>query len=132
MKITSVIALLLVLTACNTPNTSTQQNGTTVKSGIEGTVTIGPNCPVQRVDNPNCNDRPYKGVIHVNTNNGIWVTKFQANAQGIFKIELEPGKYTLDPQTPVEGILPLAPSQDVIVVDGAFTTVTIQYDSGLR
>jgi hypothetical protein len=132
MKIISILALVLVLTACNTTNSSTQQQNGLTKSGIEGTVTIGPSCPVQRVDDPSCDDRPYQGMIHVNTANGIWVTQFKADAQGKFKIELEPGRYTIDPQTPMDNILPRGSSQDVTVVSGAFTTLNIQYDSGLR
>ncbi len=133
MKLLGICALALVLTACNMTNSGKQQqNGTTAKSGIEGTVTIGPSCPVQRIDDPSCNDRPYQGWIHVNTTNGIWVTKFQADQQGNFKIELDPEQYTVEPQTPKDSFLPYASSQDVTVVAGAFTTVTIQYDSGIR
>ena len=132
MKFFGTLALALVLAACNATEQSTvQQNGLN-KSGIEGKVTIGPTCPVQRLDDPNCDDLAYPAVIHVNTTNGIWVTRFEADAQGMFKVELEPGQYTIDPQTPKEGFLPRASSQDVTVVSGVFTTVNIQYDSGLR
>ncbi len=133
MKWIGIFAFVLMLAACNTPDTSQQQqNGTTQKSGIEGTVTIGPSCPVQRINDPNCDDRPYQGVIHVMGANKLYVTQFQADAQGNFKIELEPGTYTIEPQTPKEGFLPRASSQDVTVLAGAFTTVNIQYDSGIR
>ena len=61
MKILSIFILVLLLAACNTPDqNSNQQVGTTGKSGIEGTVTIGPTCPVQRLDDPSCDDRPYQ------------------------------------------------------------------------
>jgi hypothetical protein len=133
MKLLGICALVLVLTACNSTESGKQEQvETTAKSGIEGTVMIGPSCPVQRIDDPSCNDRPYQAVIHVNTTNGIWVTQFQADQQGNFKIELEPGKYTLEPQTPMDSFLPHASSLDVTVVAGAFTTVNIQYDSGIR
>jgi hypothetical protein len=132
MKFFGTLALALILAACNATEQSTvQQNGLN-KSGIEGKVTIGPTCPVQRLDDPNCDDLAYPAVIHVNTTNGIWVTKFQADAQGKFKIELEPGKYNIDPQTPKQDFLPRASSQDVTVVSGVFTTVNVQYDSGIR
>ena len=132
MKILSMFVILMALASCNTTDTSQQQNGTTQKSGIEGTVTIGPTCPVQRINDPNCDDRPYQGVIHVMGANKAYVTQFQADAQGNFKIELEPGMYTIDPQTPKEGFLPRASSQDVTVVSEAYTIVNIQYDSGIR
>lgn len=133
MKILSIAIVLLLLTACNTPNqNSNQQNGTTAKSGIEGTVTLGPTCPVQRLNDPNCDDRPYQGVIHVSGTNKNQVAKFQADINGKFKLELEPGNYALEPQTPTDNILPRASNQDVTVVTGVFTTVNIQYDSGIR
>jgi hypothetical protein len=132
MKLFGILGLALVLAACNATEQNTVQQNGLLKTGIEGTVTLGPTCPVQRVDDPSCDDRPYSAEIHVNTNNGVWVTQFKADAQGKFKVELEPGTYTLDPQTPMDNILPRANSQDVTVVSGAFTIVNIQYDSGIR
>jgi hypothetical protein len=133
MKILRLVIVLLLLAACNTPDqNSNQQVGITRKSGIEGTVTIGPTCPVQRLNDPSCDDRPYQGVIHVSGTNKTQVAKFQADSDGKFKLELEPGNYTLEPQTPMNNILPRASNQDVTVVAGAFTPVNIQYDSGIR
>lgn len=131
MKLFGILALALVVAACNATEQNTAQNSL-IKSGIEGTVTVGPTCPVQRIDDPSCDDRPYPGVIHVSGTNPNKVIAFQADAQGKFKVELEPGKYTVDPQTPMDNILPRANPQDVTVVSGAFTVVNIQYDSGIR
>ncbi len=132
MKFFGSLALALVLAACNATEQGTvHQNGSS-KSGIEGTVTIGPTCPVQNVNDSNCADRPYKGLIHVMGANKAYVTQFQANAQGNFKIELEPGTYTIDPQSPMDNVLPRANPQDVTVVSGTFTIVNIQYDSEIR
>jgi hypothetical protein len=132
MKFFGMLALALVFAACNaTEQNSVHQNGT-VKSGIEGTVTIGPTCPVQRIGDSSCDDHPYQGVIHVSGTNSVIVNEFQPDALGKFKIELEPGMYTIDPQTPMDNILPRASSQDVTVVSGVFTIVNIQYDSGIR
>lgn len=132
MKLFGILTLALVLAACNGTEQSTVQQNGLIKSGIEGTVTLGPTCPVQRVDDPSCDDRPYPGLIHVSGINIKNVTEFKADAQGKFKIELEPGTYTVDPQTPMDNILPRANPQDVTVVSGAFATVNIQYDSGIR
>jgi hypothetical protein len=132
MKLFGMLAMALVLAACNATGQSTVQQNGLIKSGIEGTVTLGPTCPVQRVDDPSCDDQPYPGVIHVSGTNATSVTIFQADSQGKFKIELEPGKYTIDPQTPMEKLFPRPANQDVTVVAGAFTTVNIQYDSGIR
>ena len=132
MKLFGTVAIALALAACNaTQQNAAQQNGSS-NSGIEGTVSIGPTCPVQSVNDSNCADRPYQGIIHVSGTNPNSVTTFKADAQGHFKIALEPGKYTLDPQTPMDNILPRANPQDVMVVSGVFTIVNIQYDSGIR
>jgi hypothetical protein len=132
MKLFAILALALVLAACNATEQNPVQQNDLIKSGIEGTVTIGPNCPVQRVGDSSCDDRPYQGVIHVSGTNSTNVSEVKPDAQGKFKIELEPGTYTLEPQTPMDNILPRANSQDVTVVSGFFTTVNIQYDSGIR
>jgi hypothetical protein len=126
-----IACALIVLSACNTlENTNPQNVGATNSSGIEGTVMIGPSCPVQRLNDPNCNDRPYQGVIHVTGGDKTQVAQFQADANGKFKLELEPGNYTLKPQT--MNLIARASDQDVTVAAGTFATVSIRYDSGLR
>ncbi len=99
------------------------------ESGIDGVVTIGPTCPVQRIDSP-CPDRPYPADIMVLDSAGRRVASISSGADGRFRVLLPPGSYTLSPQhrsTP-----PSAREQIVTVVAGSFAAVQIVYDSGIR
>jgi len=98
-------------------------------SGIEGQTLIGPTCPVERLDSP-CPDKPYQATLVVLNQSGTEVKRFDTNADGLFRVELPPGTYTLAPQSP--GRLPRAGQQAVQVTSGQFTSITITYDSGIR
>ncbi|MGZ4140101.1 MAG: hypothetical protein ACXVD8_09560, partial [Actinomycetota bacterium] len=82
------LILLLALAACAA--TATQ---TTTDSGVQGTATEGPTCPVQRAGAPPC-VRPYEGVIVVKQGDRV-VTQGRSDAAGKFRIVLAPGDYTL-------------------------------------
>ena len=105
--------------------------GTTPDSGIEGLVTIGPMCPVEREDTP-CPDEPYQAKIDVVDANGRVVQTFESGVDGRFHVAIEPGRYTLEPQPPNGSPLPYASPVDVEVREGAYTTIDIAYDSGIR
>jgi len=100
-------------------------------SGIEGIVTIGPTCSVERVDSP-CPDRPYQATIVVQDDAGHEVTRASSGKDGRFSIELTPGRYTLVARSPNGVMPPHASDQTVDVLAGAYTAVTIQFDSGIR
>jgi hypothetical protein len=110
---------------------SCHDNGTITNSGIEGRVTVGPMCPVERVDTP-CPDQPYQATIVVLDANAHNVKSFESAADGSFRVALAPGHYTLDPQPANGSPLPAAAPQDVDVRSGAYTHVDVQYDSGIR
>jgi hypothetical protein len=115
------LAFFLAACASSATNTTT--------SGIYGQVTIGPACPVQQINNP-CPDQPYPATIIVLDSNRQQVTRFQTDAQGNFKIGLQPGTYILVPQSP--NVMPHAGEQEVTVPANIFTQVAIVYDSGIR
>lgn len=100
-------------------------------SGIEGTIKLGPTCPVQRVpEDPSCQDKPYISTVDVKTLGGRTVTSFSSNNFGAFKVDLPAGTYVLYPQMPTP--LPRAPTQTVVVKANAYTAITIYYDTGIR
>lgn len=101
----------------------------TGEGGIEGLVLIGPMCPVQREGQP-CPDQPYQATISVLDASGRQVARAQSDAQGGFRLDLPAGDYTLRPE-PGPGI-EHAGEQQVRVSAGAYTQVTISYDSGIR
>jgi len=101
-------------------------------SGISGVVLAGPTCPVESPDNPDCDDRPYAASIVVKTADGRFtVTRFTAGDDGRFRVPLFPGTYRLDPRPGASGF-PVSSPQTVVVQSGAFTDLTISYDTGIR
>ena len=99
-------------------------------SGIEGIVLIGPACPGPvRTDTP-CPDQPFQAVISVLNSGEQVVQEIKTAEDGLFRIELPPGTYTLQPQAP--NVVTRAADQSVTVEAGQFISVTIVYDSGMR
>ena len=111
------------------PPASTATPAPTGESGIEGTVTIGPTCPVQRIDSP-CPDRPYEATISVLDSAGRKVAEARSGADGRFRLLLPAGTYTLRPES--SGAFPHAREQSVVVENGRITPVQIVFDSGIR
>jgi hypothetical protein len=102
-----------------------------VDSGITGTVTLGPMCPVERVGSP-CPDLPLEADIQVKQADAV-VATVHSDADGHFTVKLPPGHYVLVGLPPTPGApLPLAKSVDVTVRPHQFTQVTIGFDSGIR
>jgi hypothetical protein len=142
-----LIMFLIVLSACaqgnplvatptvlegNPTPTATKGNPTpTASSGIEGYVTKGPVCPGPiRIGDTKCQDQPYQTYITILDANNSQITQFQTDSMGYFKIPLEPGTYTLHPES--GNRLPSATDQSVVVIDGQFTEIMIRFDTGIR
>ena len=71
-------ALALTMAACGTP---AAQPG----SGIQGTVQVGPTCPVERINSP-CPPHPLAATVVVRDASGSEVTRFHSGADGRFKL----------------------------------------------
>ena len=123
MRIQPVFLLfILSLSAClRTPQP--------LDSGVEGSVTIGPLCPVVQENVP-CPDQPYQAELTIMTESGRKVIRFQADEQGVFKVELAPGNYILHPESP--NGLPYAADIPFTVEEHQFTQLEVSYDSGIR
>ena len=104
----------------------------TAQSGVEGVALIGPISPVDYVGVPNVAPLP-GAVITIQDATGVEVARTVADANGKFHLALAPGKYLLVPLPPLPGArLPRGASQTIVVEDGKFTFVTVNYDSGIR
>lgn len=103
---------------------------TTSESGIEGQVLIGPACPGPVGTGTQCADKPYQATITVLNQQSQAIATIQTDAQGVFRIALEPGTYTLHPESATKP--PYGADQEVTVPAGAYVQVTITYDSGIR
>lgn len=114
---------LLVLAACSSLQTPPPD------SGIEGTVQIGPMCPVVR-EGEECPDQPYQAVLTVTSLTGERIVQVQTEADGTFHIPLAPGEYILHPESP--NVMPFAPDQSFTVPEAEFIDMVVNYDSGIR
>jgi hypothetical protein len=98
-------------------------------SGVQGEVRLGPVNPVEQPGVPN--DRPYIADLRIKrTSDGKLVAETTSAADGSFRVPLASGDYILEP---VNGEpLPIAQPQEFTVAPGRFTTVRVDYDSGIR
>lgn len=100
------------------------------ESGIRGQALVGPACPGPVQVGQECPDQPYPATFTILDASGAPVTRVVCDLQGRFQVSLPPGEYTLQPV--VEGRLPRAEAQDVMVTAGQFSEVTVRFDSGIR
>ncbi len=109
---------------------STPVPNSTGDSGIYGQVTVGPTCPVQRINDP-CPDKPYQATLTVlTTTDRSKVIQFQTDANGNFRVALAAGEYILHPESP--GFLPRGHDQNFTVPPHEFVQLNVSYDSGIR
>src|SRR3989344_8495557 len=73
---------------------------------IQGTVLLGPTCPVERdPPDPNCADKPYAARLVLTSADGAKVIQeFKADYDGEFFLEVPPGEYAI--RGPVSQTLP--------------------------
>ena len=100
-------------------------------SGVRGRVTIGPMCPVMRLDQP-CPDRPYAASLVVRDSAGRLVAPVESDAEGLFALPLPEGRYVIGPASGSAVRLPSAAPQEFRVEGGRWTTLEISFDSGIR
>lgn len=105
---------------------------TATATGVAGRVVAGPTCPVERPGDPACNARTVAGAVLVVTGaGGTEVARFTTDASGLFRIGLQPGDYTLEPQ-PVEGLMGTPGPMPFTVANGSETYLDVSYDTGIR
>lgn len=100
------------------------------QAGLFGIILTGPICPVVRVNDPSCNDKPYQGQFIVRkTAGGGEVVRFSTDTSGQFEVVLAPGKYLIEP---VSQIGMGRQSQSVEVMPGIMSDITLTFDTGIR
>ncbi len=110
------------------PGESVAQGG----SGIEGRVVIGPECPVVEETRP-CPDRPYRAELTIRRAHvGDVVAIVASDAEGLFRVELPPGWYVVDPGVPRLVTEPRAEPVALEVEVGRYAQVVVRFDSGVR
>lgn len=121
-----------LVTACaRVARISTGETGSIGNSGIRGTLTIGPLCPVQSLSSP-CPNKPTEGFVTVMDAKGSKVlSTTRTSAAGAFSVPLDPGTYRVYAREIGDNPRESKP-QDVTVRAGAFTTIDLVIDTGIR
>jgi hypothetical protein len=102
-------------------------------SGIQGVAVEGPISPVERPGVPNTRPLPGAIITVQPAGGGAEIARQQADANGQFRIALNPGSYLIVPLPPQLGAFyPRGIPQPVTVPMGTFVNVTVQYDTGIR
>ncbi|MDO8583751.1 MAG: hypothetical protein Q7R83_01070 [bacterium] len=116
---------------CPTSATSTSITGT---GTFVGTMTIGPICPVERVDQP-CLPTPEMFAAHkvfiYNVDRSKLITTLIPDAKGNFTTVLPEGAYTVDVVHQAVGFVRGAPST-VTIISGETVTISMDIDTGIR
>lgn len=126
-RILVAIMVTLAMAACGTAAAPPNPSG----SGIQGVVQAGPTCPVERINSP-CPPRPLAATVVVRDGAGHEVARAHSGADGRFKVDVAPGRYTVVGLTIGSSILPRPIPTTVTVTTGSYTTVNVEYDSGIR
>ena len=124
MRIQFIVGVLIILLAtCSVRETASAE------SGVEGQVFIRSMCPVIQAGQE-CPNQFYHATLTVNSPDRRTIVQVQTDAQGHFKIPLQPGNYILHPES--SNSMPFAAEQSFSVAGGQFTQVVVNYDSGVR
>lgn len=126
-RILTAIIVTLAMAACGTPAQTPIPSGT----GIQGVVQSGPTCPVERINSP-CPPHPLAATVVVRDAAGHEVARTHSAADGHIKVDVAPGTYTVVGLTIGSSMLPRPIPTTVTVTAGSYTSVTVEYDSGIR
>jgi hypothetical protein len=122
MRVIATVVLALGLVACGGSASPASD------SGIFGTVTVGPTCPVEMQMSP-CPPGPWTGDVTATDANGR-VVRTTTDAHGSYSLSLAPGSYQVVPVTS-DGP-PSGEPTSVVVVSGSTQRVDLTVDTGIR
>lgn len=128
----TVAAAALALAGCGDDSPSTAD--AEPESGITGTVSLGPQCPVETVDDP-CEDQPAAHVTVTVSEQppgeaygaGEPVATTETDADGHFEVALEPGDYVVTAEAGMS-----CEFMDARVTAGTYTEAQVPCDTGIR
>ncbi|HEU0051453.1 MAG TPA: carboxypeptidase-like regulatory domain-containing protein [Patescibacteria group bacterium] len=103
-----------------------------IDSGAKGMALAGPTCPVVHLPPSDaCRDRPVSNMkLKIEQKNGGYSATFETQQDGSFFVNLPPGEYVITKA--VSGPFPILPPTEVSVHAHEFTTITLQFDTGIR
>jgi hypothetical protein len=121
-----VLAGAVVLVSCGDHGMSV---GHRAGSGVRGSVTAGPTCPVERPDRV-CPPLPVTATVVARTVAGKQVAHTRSDPNdGHYRLSLSPGTYRVSAGT---GALPHCPELTVTVSSGRFARADFACDTGIR
>jgi len=124
-RILPLLVLALALVSCR--GDATEEPPSPADSGIRGTVTAGPQCPVVQAGSP-CPDAPWEGTVDITMGTDVVATVSTFDA-GRFAVALDPGTYGVRPR--VER--PMTASSVTVQVPGqGYVEVALTVDTGIR
>lgn len=126
-KYLTVSGYILVEGDSNTP-------APTGKSGIRGTVLLGPTCPLERIPpDPKCADKLYQTNLELTTVDGTRVVAtFASDSEGTFSVDVTPGAYTIRSVTETN-VHPYCSTHEAIqVTANKYTNAEVSCDTGIR
>ncbi|MDO8741956.1 MAG: hypothetical protein Q7J45_00255 [bacterium] len=103
-----------------------------LNSGVRGSVTLSPTCPVERMPpDPACAPKPYATAVTVyRAGSKSPLILGNSNASGAFEFSLAPGSYTLSAKG--GQVLPRCSEVFVTVQPNMYTSTAISCDTGIR
>ena len=127
-----VVISLIMVSGCSQEVSRTAEKGV-----LEGRVTIGPICPVERFPpEPGCQptEDTYKAwPIAVYESDGkAKVAQIWPGIDGAYSLELPAGEYIVDFEKKTLGLGGGSLPADIIIVAGKTTTLDIDIDTGIR
>jgi hypothetical protein len=129
-------AALVCLFLSVTPAVGAHEPRQTENLGVRGRATSSPSCPAERPNDPDCDPRPLEGArVVVKDSYGDVVARTVTDADGWYRIPLQPGRYTVKGRRMGDSRYPMPPPPKDFTVrstDERFHRVDLDYDSGIR
>jgi hypothetical protein len=133
VKRAAILVLLLAL-ACGGKNSPTDPSTQGPRGTLSGTVTIGPNCPVETTAGP-CPPPPgayaLRKVLVESADASKVLFTVDIDEHGFYRIDLVPGTYTIDLKKSGADRSSNVPAK-VTITQGIATVLNIDIDTGLR
>lgn len=98
-------------------------------STVYGSVTAGPTCPVERIDQP-CPPRPVQTTVQATSIAGGTGGSATTDDEGRYQMSLPPGRYILSAQS--GAVFPQCQPIEVAVIPNSATRADISCDTGIR
>ena len=104
-----------------------------IRTGIGGTATAGPVCPVEKnPPDPACAPRPVAGaVIVIRDASGKEIARVTTANDGTYFADVPAGGYVIEPQA-AQGLLGTPGPTSIVVSEGVTSRVDLGYDTGIR